>query len=599
LQWLYFFTAPEIVASLCLGAAFGIADAAAIHFPALVTDQIAFVPNRIWVIVPLLWMCACLIGSSVLMLTPLRRRAFTILLAAAAALFLTVRVIVPFRISYPLHATGATVLWFGIGLPALACAAWINRNRLVVRSRFGGMAIVAWVLFAAAMIGSADWPRRPNRVIESGQEPLRPNVVLVFLDTVRYDASGMDGNRDEAPEIARFASTSMVYENAYAPFSWTLPSHVAMLTGKDADAVDVGFEQQTYTGGTPTLAEVLRRTGYETSALFSNACLNPGSGLQRGFETFEYSRNDLDLCRSSIAVITKVIPGARVPLCRLTADDVTDRAVHSIATARRPYFLALNYMDVHVPHYVPRRYRKAGYRPFEPLSEYPKFDAAYRSGEALSADELQNFRSNYATAIQFLDQSVGELIRAVDSSPDGGNTIIAIVGDHGEQFGEHGFYLHGNSVYRQVLHVPLALRIPGVRPHRIAAAVSTSWLYATLLNSVGVKSIARALPLDDNIVAEPVVSRFQALRRDAGTPLRIAVTRWSVALGRLHYIRGANGEEELYDTAEDPDEIRSLTGEQRWQPNLAVLRRIVAERFAGRAGADEHGHSIRSLGYMQ
>lgn len=381
-----------------------------------------------------------------------------------------------------------------------------------------------------------------------------------------------------------------------------MPAHFAVATGISAERLAVGITQQTYRGSRRTLAEVFRESGYFTSAVLSNPFLNPGSGFAHGFGHFRYPENDLNLCRTSIGFLFKMIPNAAVPVCRLTAEEVTDHAIGQIRTLRRPYFLTLNYMEPHLPHYVPRRFRPVGYKPFQPVIEYPLLDQAIRGGQLFSTERAANLERNYRLAIRYLDSELGRLFQAVDDSSDGGETIVALVGDHGEQFGEHGHWLHATSVYRQVLRVPLAIRGPGMPAKSEEMPVSTIDLYGTLLHLTG--NTRARLPVLPSVNVpgpqSPVVSLHEPFPQHDSPGDAPAVSQWSIVQSRFHYLRKSPEQDELYDTVSDPNELHNLVEDSALQELRQTLAELVERLDRSRLPlVDENRRKLSSAGYLR
>ena len=156
--------------------------------------------------------------------------------------------------------------------------------------------------------------------------------------------------------------------------------------------------------------------------------------------------------------------------------------------------------------------------------------------------ELQrHLLENYAVSVKFLDSALGRLFAAIESSPEAANTIVVVVGDHGEQFGEHDLMQHGNSVYGQVLRVPLIVRGRGIAPARISEPVSTTGLYGTILQLAGIgRSQGPSLPLQGGS-AVPVLSLYRAPRGLPARSGRQGVDASSVVAGSFHFIRYGNG----------------------------------------------------------
>jgi arylsulfatase A-like enzyme len=216
----------------------------------------------------------------------------------------------------------------------------------------------------------------------------------------------------------------------------------------------------------------------------------------------------------------------------------------------RPFFAFLNYYDAHSPYRSPDSY-----------------DAKFRSG---GDPRTQNRLDAYEACIAFLDDQLRELFDQLEQTGFLRNTLVVITSDHGEQFGEHGIARHGNSLYRPVLEVPLVMAFPGSIPAgtRVRDAVSLRDIASTILDVTGIEppgnipgqSLKRYWTRNaaEAVDRTPVVSEVSAAVRQP---------RWLNARGPMvsivdngfHYIKtfGRN-REELYDFANDRDELRNL-----------------------------------------
>lgn len=590
----------HLTTAVAIGLICGLADAALLQFNWMTTDKVEFLPGRVWIVCPVAWAMVCVAAAVMALVVRQPRLVLPLVFAAGPGALAFARVVAAVRFVSP--SWRAYVLPLTVWLLLLLIGAWALW-RTAWRPAFvrrPAVLLSVWLLFAGAC--SAIPLSRPAIPSAPQEMSTKPNVVLIFLDTLRQDYSGLDGSPNQAPNLARFASGGRVFTNAWAPFPWTLPSHLSVMTGYSAEELLIDFEHQRYAATRRTLAEAFRSHDYFTAGFSSNPWLNPGSGFTRGFDHYEYSEADLDLCRSGIGFFIKLIPNARAPICRWTGAELTDAAIEVVRSARKPYFLSLNYMEPHLPLYVPSVCRPPGYKPFDPMVAYPLIDRAHRTGVPIPPEQEEHFKRNYEIAIRCLDRDLQRLFTAIDQSGDGERTIIAVVSDHGEQFGEHGLSLHANSVYRQVLRVPLVLRGPGVPRGVEDRPVSATWLYRTLLDLARIPAPRRAiaLPLDDStLVAEPVLSLHRAPKRERNVPARIAVDRWSAVAGRHHLIIGANGEIELYDTVADPEETRNLASDPQFRGFIENYLDRGRRHLALRAISIEETDRLFSLGYLQ
>jgi arylsulfatase A-like enzyme len=347
------------------------------------------------------------------------------------------------------------------------------------------------------------------------------------------------------PTLGRLRRESTVFTRAYAPAPWTLPSRLSAITGLPAHELGVSFDSQVYDHANPTLAERFRRRGYRTAAVISNSFLNVGTGVARGFDTFQQAQAALDVCRTAPGLMADTYwPWFSAAVCNWTASEVTRRGRALMDDSTGPFFLMLNYMDAHDPYYV------------EPSCGEPR---------------------GYRAAIRCLDRNLAPI---VDWRSARSPTVLAIVGDHGEQFGEHGLQRHGNSLYVQLLHVPLIVRSGNgadARQHTVPISIA-------------------ALPslIDDenrtSIDAGPVLG---VLHPPAASNLP---SEWSALDGAWHLIVRERGPAALYHLSTDPAETRNLISEGASDPAIARLRASI-EQMQRSPRPDLR--RFRSLGYLQ
>jgi arylsulfatase A-like enzyme len=224
----------------------------------------------------------------------------------------------------------------------------------------------------------------------------------------------------------------------------------------------------------------------------------------------------------------------------------------------------------------------------------PAFD--YDRADALPPPhEVAQAELAYESEVAYVDERVGMLLDSLRRDGSLQNTVVLITADHGEQFGEHGIVVHGNSLYMQLLHVPLVVVYPGRVPAglRVAEAVTLRDLPATVLDIAGLADSARlpgvslarrwsgAAP-DGSALTSPVVS--QLVTAPNSKDWRPPGTMSSLVDGRFHYILNADGSEELYDIVDDGEEARNLAGEDRGA--LERMRRLLEANLGHTGPAD-------------
>jgi arylsulfatase A-like enzyme len=345
----------------------------------------------------------------------------------------------------------------------------------------------------------------------------------------------------------------------------------------------------------PTLAELLRGVGYRTRALHGGGNVSAEFGFERGFEDYVEERElGAWLARAREVVRAhEAAPGA-------------------------PLFLFLHSYEVHAPYDPPaehaRRFvdpdyagRIVGER--EALARMPYSERMrffWDRVDPASADDLRHLADLYDGGIHHTDAELGAFLEWLGTRPLWQDTLLVLLSDHGEEFGEHGALRH-TTLHRETLHVPLLVRFPGddpaLRPRRVADVVRLIDVAPTLLDFVGVASPPHAqgrslLPLLRQGDAEPVPVLSQ-IRQGSAAALRV---------GDWKLIRGRDGER-LYRLSSDPGEQVDLRDAEpaRARELAARLDALLAESAALRASfaAPRTGEldaateaQLRALGYL-
>jgi arylsulfatase A-like enzyme len=436
----------------------------------------------------------------------------------------------------------------------------------------------------ALALGVAARPSPPRYPPPAGAGRPGPSVVLVVLDTLRRDHVSLYGYaRPTTPHLDAWARDALVFEEASAASSWTLPSHASLFTGLPPRSHGAhGYRGQrpdsNVTALPPsheTLAERARRAGVATGAVVANPyLLSPELGIAQGFETYELLKprrgarflpSERLLRRLAPAQLDRVAwPYVRAPF-------VTDRAVAWLrAHAQRPFFLFLNYMDVHRPNRQP----PDAVVPWEDEIDVPGFYPRLQEvleGEPLDPRLRRSLVNAYDRELRALDRELGRLLDFLAESGLGERTTVIVTSDHGEYFGEHAMIDHMMGLYAEVVNVPLLVKGPGIAPGRVRRPVQGVDVFPTVLEGLGL----------DPSGAHAGVSLLRARSAPEGRPI---VSEWfSAANGRLREPRFGDrfeddlitlrqrdlrlfeerdGDVELYDLRRDPYETRDLAAER-------------------------------------
>jgi arylsulfatase A-like enzyme/tetratricopeptide (TPR) repeat protein len=409
------------------------------------------------------------------------------------------------------------------------------------------------ILWALALVASDGGCRKPP------EQPLpavsNPDVVLITIDTLRYDALGFTGNpRVATPNLDRVAREGIVFSNAHAHNVMTLPSHVNILTGlypyQHGVRNNQGFR---LARGIPTLATFLKARGYATGAFIGAFPLDARFGLSRDFDVYDQrypqGANEYDFT-----------------VAERSGPEVVAAARQWRSSVRgRPSLLWVHLYDCHSP-----------YRPPAPFNQQYAGDP-------------------YLGEVAGVDAALEPLLADLRTAASGARLLI-VTSDHGEALGDHGEKTHGLFAYETTLHVPLLLWNPGVLPPRVEKRLARHVdIVPTVLDALGVpppKGLSGASLLRP--APSAAMSYFEALTaclERGWAPLT------GVFDGRYKFIDLPIPE--LYDLASDSQESRNIIRER-----TDVVRRLQAAipsevaPPAPAAPSTEEMARLRSLGYL-
>jgi arylsulfatase A-like enzyme len=297
-----------------------------------------------------------------------------------------------------------------------------------------------------------------------------PNVLFIVLDTLRADHLGTYGYHRPTPNLDQIAKEGVIFEQAFSTASWTVPSHATLMTGlySHDHRADV-LTGERLGDNFYTLAEAFSDNGYLTVLVSGNHYqVNGVRGFHQGFQSyydlFWNLENSLQLTRLGQRAFRVMAHRALFgyhQFGRATADNVNQIFFNWLDHhSQRPFFAFLNYFDPHDPYYAPPLYdMKYGDTPA--LGQPGSFSSnASEFSGSISDEELMWQMDHYDDSIYYLDTKLGELFSFLKRKGLYDNTILVITSDHGESFGEHSLYGHANSLYIELLHVPLLIRYP-------------------------------------------------------------------------------------------------------------------------------------------
>ena len=307
-----------------------------------------------------------------------------------------------------------------------------------------------------------------------GAEAQTPTgVLLISIDSLRADHLSCYGYKSRTrPEIATtpnidalIAGQGVLFTDASASTSWTLPSHLTMLTGRPNELHGVRALPNRLPESVPMLQETFLSAGWRTAGFWSGPNLHPWFGFERGFERYvdcsshtvdDPSVFDIEDPSGDQTAIVALHNASHTGITGPTVVREFDAWMDEV-DADEPFFGFVHLWDVHYD--------------YEPPAEYDVFDPGYEGpidgknfGKIKIApgakDDLNHLIALYDGEIRFTDDTVKRILLRLEEDGRLDDTLIVLTSDHGEAFGEHGRLGHKHGLHTEETHVPLLMRYP-------------------------------------------------------------------------------------------------------------------------------------------
>lgn len=428
------------------------------------------------------------------------------------------------------------------------------------------------VVLGAAVLGALLWARGTGRLAHLLPGSARPrNVLLISIDTLRADHLGCYGYQGaETPRLDALAARGVRFSQATTVVPLTLPAHSSLMTGTFPGHHGVRDNGGFYLGADQlTLAEMLKARGFRTGGFIGAFVLDGRWGINQGFDRYF---DDFDLSKYESALGMDAV--------QRRGDEVVDQAQKWLDQDRqKPFFAWVHLYDPHTPYdSAPREIRE----------RFPR--------TAVGA---------YDAEIAWTDSLVGRLIDGLRAEGRLDDTLVVVVGDHGEELGEHREQTHGFFVYDAAVHIPMIMAGPGIRPEVVDDQVRIVDVLPTVLDLLGIPipHVVQGASLTPTLRGEHVhllaLSENWYPRYHYGWSELIAVRD-----GRYHFIKAPR--RELYDIRADPGELHNLaTQEPRIADGLQSALEAMFERVKsatapkGPQAMDiETTERLQALGYL-
>jgi arylsulfatase A-like enzyme len=382
----------------------------------------------------------------------------------------------------------------------------------------------------------------------------KPNLILISLDTLRADHLGFFGyKRLTSPNLDKLAAKAVVFENASSATSWTLPAHVSLFSGLLPSLHGVTQKKgNVISDKTSLLAEILKSNNYRTFGFANGGYVAGHYGFSRGFE--EYPRSGPKGIKNEskeVLDIYKAQGGTGVGFKRA-------REKIEMLDNKEPFFIFVHTYDIHCP-----------YDPPEPYISKFKTDGRididtskcipHEDGPKIKREQAWTLSDRYDGNINWVDDTLGKFFDWFYTTEASKNTYVIVVSDHGEEFLEHNYLDHRDSLYKELVHIPIIIMGPGLKPVRLSNPISLVDVMPTALGLLGfappknISGISYAAFLKTG-KSDTELPAWRMAELDRGKVLRSAYDDKSNLIIEKHEETGAEIKKEYFSHPEDPDE---------------------------------------------
>ncbi|GMW02888.1 MAG: hypothetical protein AMXMBFR84_40240 [Candidatus Hydrogenedentota bacterium] len=468
-----------------------------------------------------------------------------------------------FDISFALH-TQMLAAALGMSVVAAAICAAIKIDRIAFLAGWAGL------VFAPLAIHYGYVPHSPPI---QGETPGPKHVFLIVVDTLRGDVPSYTGSSAvQTPHMDALAADSVVFTDAISPAPWTLPAITSLFSGVSPLVHHTIKRFSTVPNELTLIAERMRDAGYNTAAVGKNPVLGLHSNIQQGIARYEWFSDSSGggswgwLLRSSLS---------RQGTGEFSTTSLVDVAIERTAGFKDvPTFLWLHIFDPHLPYHPPAQFVN-GQPPADSLTkDVLSIDDLHRIRMGIyvpTSKEQQWIRELYNAEVRYVDQELGRFIDHLKSQGIYDDALIIMTSDHGEEFWEHSGFEHGHTLYNELLHVPLLVKLPGKSTAKtIVHPVTTMAIAATIADIA-------ALGTDPS---EFDAASLRPLWEEGPTPLAPIYST-----GLLYYFDGeslvfdgmkyvltfVDGQKKLFDRAADPGEKIDVSNDQHEKSAAAAV----------------------------
>ncbi len=362
-----------------------------------------------------------------------------------------------------------------------------------------------------------------------------PNILLITLDTTRPDHLSCYGYEHETtPNLDRLAEESFVFTGARSVIPLTTPSHASIMTGLHPENHQVFANNHPVDSSFTMMAEILKKEGYTTGGFVSVRLVDAALGFYQGFDFFSgLTESEQELQKSEQEASTKQKSKKR--RLERRGDETVEAALQWLEKIEGKQFFAwVHLYDPHLPYVPPLEYGthfdqdyesyldqirnplhkkiKAGHAEggerkvslFSFFTRMLGLDKEYRIPRNVSPELAQSMIRAYDGEIEFADAQLARLFHFLEEEGEYDDTIIVVMGDHGEiLYEKEGYFGHHRYLYHGSLIIPLIMKFPDLPARQIDVPITNVDILPTLLDALQIQKKVEM----DGVSYWPLISR--------------------------------------------------------------------------------------------
>ncbi len=419
------------------------------------------------------------------------------------------------------------------------------------------------------------------------------NIILIIADALRADYLPAYNKNIETktPHLDEFIKDSILFTDCNSQASWTKPSFGSIFTSVLPHIHGGTTKNSPLNPNLPTIAEVLTKTGFYTKGYGNNPNVHSSFHFNKGYiEYTDLQPKRVFLAQETSAKLTiyEILRRIHAKISQLLhkflkvppdiryfyhpAEDVNKDVLTWFHNYKHnnPFYLSIHYMDTHDPFY--NRHNQKDFFARALLGDKPK------------SHLTKSLKDACISEIEYLDEHLGKLFSELKKSGIYQNSFIIFTSDHGEEFEEHGGWWHGFSLYQEMLHIPLIIKVP----ERLKSSENSNIQVTQMVRAIDIPATileCAGAEIPHSFQGIPLLTKDGKINYDNLSKISHSIAENDTVGQIMKSIRQGDNklilanpdnprgfaEQELYNLSDDPGEKNNLSN----NPNFSEIKNLL------------------------